>query len=522
MQVSGLGASYGPRVILAEVDFALPAQGVTALLGPVAAGKSTLIRTLAGLNANNPRFCCWGQIDYAGKPVHSSPPSAAVEADLPRLVQQNSKLMLATVLDALLEVVRPTKQRTTMQWREWATAKLQDYGFPDLVLALDEPATRLSLVQQRVINILRQAWAKPALLMIDEPTANLKGYEAYLLLDLIKQVAQESAVLLATHQKKHARAVAQQMLLLAGGRIQEAGAMEQFLLSPASAAGQQFVRTGSCAVPMPGTPLHELADDVLPPPPLPQAALRAMAEFRPEGEVQTLPNNERDIAVNQAPQKREPETVESVAVQTAIRPPEATTVTAQVTAAQMPGVAAVSRPIKAAALMELTPLLADAAAIPASQGPAGFAWLVPGRLAGMCWPQQAPDMEDDFKALKRCGVTMLISLTKKDFEPGVLARNGLKNFHLPVYDKEPPSVAQMQMLLVRMSVAMQRGEVLAVHCHQGMGCTGNVLAAWLVRDGLSADEALARLRSLNVDFVQSLAQQAFLHEYEVTLRHRGA
>ena len=89
LQASGLGASYGPRVILAEVDFALPVTGVTALLGPAGTGKSTLLRTLAGLNDVNPRFRSWGQVDYAGKQVQSSPPNAAIEADLPRLVQQS-------------------------------------------------------------------------------------------------------------------------------------------------------------------------------------------------------------------------------------------------------------------------------------------------------------------------------------------------------------------------------------------------------------------------------------------------
>ena len=279
MQVSGLGASYGSRVILAELDFTLPAQGVTALLGPVAAGKSTLIRTLAGMNANNPRFRSWGQVVYAGKPVQSSPPDAEVEADLPRLVMQSPKLIMATVQDALLELVRPTQQRTSKQWRDWVVDQLQTCGFPDLALVLDVPAVQLTLVQQRVITILRQAWAQPALLMIDEPTANIKGYEAYLLLDLIKQVAQYSAVLMVTHQQQHAQAVAQQMLLLAGGVIQEAGPMMDFAQRPVSAAGQQFVRTGSCSVPMPGTPLQDLADDVLPPPPLSAAALAAIAEF---------------------------------------------------------------------------------------------------------------------------------------------------------------------------------------------------------------------------------------------------
>ena len=46
----GFGVAFGQRVILAELDFSLPPQGVTALLGPVGSGKSTLLRTLAGLN----------------------------------------------------------------------------------------------------------------------------------------------------------------------------------------------------------------------------------------------------------------------------------------------------------------------------------------------------------------------------------------------------------------------------------------------------------------------------------------
>ena len=271
MQAWGLGASFGPRVILAEVDFALPLTGVTALLGPAGTGKSTLLRTLAGLNDVNPRFRSWGQVKYASQPLSAE--------NRPRLVQQHARLMRANALDALIEMARQREQRTPLQWREWVTEQLQKYGFAELIHVLDKPTMELSSVQQRAVAILREAWAQPAVLMVDEPTADLDGYEVFLLLDVIKQVGQHSSVLLVTHQQQHARAVAQQMLLLAGGHIQEARSMADFLLRPNSAAGQQFVRTGSCHVPMPGTPVHELADDVLPPPPLPAAALAAIAEF---------------------------------------------------------------------------------------------------------------------------------------------------------------------------------------------------------------------------------------------------
>ena len=91
----GFGVAFGQRVILAELDFSLPPQGVTALLGPVGSGKSTLLRTLAGLNDAHPRFQHWGQVLYQGQPLGAAP--------RPRLVQQHARLMMASTLDALAE-----------------------------------------------------------------------------------------------------------------------------------------------------------------------------------------------------------------------------------------------------------------------------------------------------------------------------------------------------------------------------------------------------------------------------------
>lgn len=508
LQVQGLGASYGPRVVLAEVDFVLPAKGVTALLGPAGTGKSTLLRTLAGLNEANPRFRTWGQVTYAGQ-LLDMPLSAESPQALPRLVQQHARLMRANTLDALIEMGRQTESRSPLEWRQWVTEQLQQFGFAELAQVLDSPTMLLSTVQQRAVAILREAWAKPAVLMVDEPTADLEGYEAFLLLDVIKQIGQHSSVLLVTHQQQHAQAAAQQMLLLAGGRIQEAASMSVFTQRPVSAAGQQFLRTGSCAVPMPGTPIHELADDVLPPPPLPAVALAAIAEFveaalaTPEVSVVQEPNEaEASVLPASQPatenQKVEEEPVAAVSESAPAAPYQ-------------------PRPVNAAVLMEMQPLVAAENPVAASRGPNGFSWLVPGRLAGTPWPGVVHDMDADLKALSRCGITMLITLTEKNFPQDALARHGLKNFHLPVYDQEPPTVAQMQMLLARMSAALRRGEVLAVHCLAGLGRTGTVLAAWLVREGLTAEEALRRVRLIDAQYVQSDVQEALLHEFENAL-----
>lgn len=484
LQVAGLGASFGARVILAEVDFALPARGVTVLLGPSGSGKSTLLRTLADLNAANPRFRRWGSTRYAGQPWRSG-------MQAPRLVQQQARLMMASTFDAIVELARPRLKLVPHELRDWCRAQVQAFGFPELALMFDQPALQLSPVQQRAVAILREALAEPALLMVDEPTAELEGYEAFVLLELLRQVGQRAAVLMSTHQQQHAQAVAQDMLLLAGGRIAEAQSMEAFQRAPLSLAGQQFLRTGSCAVASPDARAEDLEEGVPLPPPLPAAAVAAISEFLSDA-VAAEPASEPMPAPAPAPV---PASMPAPAPTPAARP----------------------RAVNPAVLVDWQPLAADPQAVPASRGPNGFAWLVPGRLAGAPQPGVVQSMDFDLKALRGCGVTVLITLTENDLPQEPLQRHGLRNLHLPVRDHESPTVAQIQMLLARMSAMLRAGEVLAVHCLAGLGRTGTVLAAWLVREGLTADEALRRVRLIDAQYVQSQAQEDLLYAYEVAL-----
>lgn len=494
LQVAGLGASFGARVILAEVDFALPARGVTVLLGPSGSGKSTLLRTLADLNAANPRFRRWGSMRYAGQPWRSG-------LQAPRLVQQQARLMMASTFDAIVELARPRLKLVPHELRDWCRAQVQAFGFPELALMFDQPALQLSPVQQRAVAILREALAEPALLMVDEPTAELEGYEAFVLLELLRQVGQRTAVLMSTHQQQHAQAVAQDMLLLAGGRIAEAQSMEAFQRAPLSLAGQQFLRTGSCAVASPDARAEDLEEGVPLPPPLPAAAVAAISEFLSDA-VATEPASEPMPAPAPAPGPA----------------PVPASMPAPVSApAPTPAAAARPRAVNPAVLVDWQPLAADPQAVPASRGPNGFAWLVPGRLAGAPQPGVVQSMDFDLKALRGCGVTVLITLTENDLPQEPLQRHGLRNLHLPVRDHESPTVAQIQMLLARMSAMLRAGEVLAVHCLAGLGRTGTVLAAWLVREGLTADEALRRVRLIDAQYVQSQAQEDLLYAYEVAL-----
>ena len=515
IEVEGLGVSFGSRVILVDVEFTQAPESVTALLGPAGSGKSTLLRTLADLNAANPRFRCWGNVRYAGKKWQSGMPA-------PRLIQQQARLLHSRVFDALIEVVRPQLSLGVANLRQWCCEKLREFEIPELEKSLDQPIHTLPLVQQRAVSILREAWATPELLMVDEPTADLPDYEAYLLLELLRLVSRQSAVLMATHHQRHAQTLADNMLLLAGGRILEARSMDAFLNGPLTAAGQQFVRTGSCSVASPGARVEDLADDVDPPPPLPAEALAAIAEFLPaeqgQGELdaQSRPSDGSPSVASSASTLS---AITSAPVSAVAAPGARPAATSQSTAPAPPPApsTAPQRVVPNHILLEWNPLEPDPNAVPGSRGPNGFSWLVPGRIAGSPWPGVVHSMDTDLQALKRCGITMLITLTEQNLPQDILMRNGLRNLHLPIYDREPPTVAQTQMLLARMSSLLRKGEVLAVHCLAGIGRTGTILAAWLIREGLTAEEALRRVRAIQAQYVQSEAQETLLHDYEASL-----
>ena len=445
LRAAGFGAAFGAKVVLADIDLTLPRGSITVLLGPSGSGKSTLLHAMSGRYAGHPRFTEWGSVEYEGKPLG--------EGNRPRLVQQNAQLMAATVFHALADPVRERLSRSPADVRAWCTELVQRMGVPELAALFDQSTLELTPLLQRAVAILREAVTEPALLMVDEPTADLSDYDAYVLLELLREVARTSTLLVVLHNQKHAASLADRMALLAGGRVQEARGMEEFLSSPMSAAGQQFVRTGSCAVPAPDADPAMLAEGVAPPDlgHLPARVLNALSGTS---------------AGAQWPTK---------------------------------GHGAETR---------------SAAAASAAGAPLGFAWLEPGRLAGTPLPGAVNDMDHDLAALKRVGISHLITLTERDLPQDALKRHGLANLHLPIRDHEAPSLGQIQMLLKRMETLMAQGEVLAVHCLAGRGRTGTVLAAWWIREGLTAQEALRRVRLLDAHYVQSAEQEAFLQRYE--------
>jgi atypical dual specificity phosphatase len=85
----------------------------------------------------------------------------------------------------------------------------------------------------------------------------------------------------------------------------------------------------------------------------------------------------------------------------------------------------------------------------------------------------------------------------------------------------PPAQKQIDLCLSAIAKARQHGFGAGVHCGAGIGRTGTILACYLVTQGLSAHDALTRIRRLRPGSVETPEQEDAIVEFARRHRNRG-
>jgi atypical dual specificity phosphatase len=137
-----------------------------------------------------------------------------------------------------------------------------------------------------------------------------------------------------------------------------------------------------------------------------------------------------------------------------------------------------------------------------------FYWIIDNVLAGCSRPGAGRDgnIDRDLAALSGYGIGALLTLTETALPWGALERHGISGLHLPVDDFHAPTTTQMLEALAFLDDARAAGTPVAVHCLAGQGRTGTVLAAYLIRGGLSSEEAIAEVRSICPGAIEATPQ----------------
>src|SRR5207245_5888431 len=87
-------------------------------------------------------------------------------------------------------------------------------------------------------------------------------------------------------------------------------------------------------------------------------------------------------------------------------------------------------------------------------------------------------------------------------------------FHVPMIDMEAPSQAQLDRCVSAIVRANERKMGVAIHCGAGLGRTGVVLACYFVSKGLTAQNAIGRVRRLRPGSVETDEQAEAVFEFE--------
>ena len=225
LTISRLSAGYGPAMVLHDVSLEVRAGEIVCVIGANGAGKTSLLKTVAGVLRPSAGHIMVDGIEIGGRPSYRVARQGVVLVPEGRGIFGDQ-----TVRDNLLlgVVARPDRRDVIAIGADMERALGH---FPALSARLDHVAGGLSGGQQQMLAIARGLMARPRFLLLDEPSLGLAPTLVSEIFGAIRRLSQDGiTVLLVEQLAARALDLADRAYVLERGRIALQGA--------ASAVGQ--------------------------------------------------------------------------------------------------------------------------------------------------------------------------------------------------------------------------------------------------------------------------------------------
>ncbi|MEI6612262.1 ABC transporter ATP-binding protein [Polynucleobacter sp.] len=219
LSIDGLNAFYGDSHILYDVSFALRKDTVLALLGRNGAGKTTCISSIIGFLPDRQ-----GSIELDGVQLQKLSPEKICHAGI-GIVPQGRRIFPSLSVKENLEVAyQPPRFGSARQWN------LKDVFqfFPRLLERQDQVAGSLSGGEQQMLAIGRALMTNPKVLLMDEPSEGLAPQIVKEVGNIIASLKPFISIVLVEQNLNLALSVADDVVLLNGGKVVFAGTKTLF------------------------------------------------------------------------------------------------------------------------------------------------------------------------------------------------------------------------------------------------------------------------------------------------------
>lgn len=233
IRVEGLRKSFGGVVATNNVSFQVDAGGRLVIIGPNGAGKSTLFNLLNGqLPLDSGRVYLFGE-DVTRLPLHKR-----AHRGMARSFQLTSLFPELTVMDNMMLALHGLRTSRFNPFRRTRSySDLRDKGKEllslfDLWSKRDEEIRMVSYGEQRKLEIALCLASDPRLLLLDEPSAGLTTAERQGVMEMIRNLPPDIAVIIVDHDMDLVFGLANRIIVLHYGQIIAEGTPDEIQAHP--------------------------------------------------------------------------------------------------------------------------------------------------------------------------------------------------------------------------------------------------------------------------------------------------
>jgi len=220
LKIDRLEANYGPVTALRGISIDVPKDGIVALLGANGAGKSTTLKCISGVV--KPRN---GMIEWKGAPIAGRSPNWVTRQGIAQVPEGRRIFKDLTVSENLIMGAYTRKNRNEVAEDQEQVLDL----FPQLKERTSQLGGSLSGGEQQMLAIGRGLMARPALLLLDEPSLGLAPIVVANIFETLQMLNQERglALLIVEQNVRLALKVSKYGYVMQLGQVMVAGSAEE-------------------------------------------------------------------------------------------------------------------------------------------------------------------------------------------------------------------------------------------------------------------------------------------------------
>jgi polar amino acid transport system ATP-binding protein len=235
IQVKDLSKSFGPNVVLSDIDIEINRQEVVVVVGPSGSGKSTFLRCLNLLEKPER-----GEITIDGRSLLDKHTRIEeIRAEVGMVFQHFNLFPHMSVIENIMLSPMKVRKRSPEQARKKGMELLGKVGLTDKAEAYP---SSLSGGQAQRVAIARALAMEPKIMLFDEPTSALDPEMIGEVLAVMKDLAREGmTMVVVTHEMGFAREVGNRIVFMEQGRILEISPPEELFDHPKHERTKEFL-----------------------------------------------------------------------------------------------------------------------------------------------------------------------------------------------------------------------------------------------------------------------------------------